>query len=96
MVSTSINLNSATFKNEVYSSPMLLVPSELDNNQKKPIHILLVDDNFFNLLILENYIKKIKETVMNDYEFTVSKAENGFKAIEIFKIYNQFENNKNI
>lgn len=55
---------------------------------QKSIHILLVDDNFFNLLILENYIKKIKETEMKDYEFIVSKAENGFKAIEIFKIYN--------
>lgn len=44
------------------------------------INILLVDDNFFNLMILENYLKKNKK-----YNFNIFKAYNGQLAIEIFE-----------
>ena len=44
------------------------------------INILLVDDNFFNIMILENYLKKNKK-----YNFNIFKAYNGQLAIEIFE-----------
>jgi len=44
------------------------------------ISILIVDDNVFNLLILEKFISSNKF-----YTFQIIKATNGLEAIKIFK-----------
>ena len=50
----------------------------------KNITLLLVDDNPFNLLILSEYLKKLKE-----YSITSYNAYNGSQAMDIFHSLNQ-------
>ena len=52
--------------------------------KKKNITLLLVDDNPFNLLILSEYLKKLKE-----YSITSYNAYNGSQAMDIFHSLNQ-------
>ena len=59
--------------------------------KKKKINLLLVDDNPFNLLILSEYLKKLKE-----YDVTSHKAYNGSQAMEIFHLLNQPSSNSPI
>lgn len=52
--------------------------------RKKSFNILIVDDNPFNLLIMMEYIKKIKEYVIN-----ITTAHHGAMALEFFERHNK-------
>lgn len=59
-------------------------------SSKSPqIKVLIVDDNPFNLLILQSFFKKLK----GSYEFKVNSAANGLDAIEQFKENNGADSN---
>lgn len=61
----------------------LLIENKIEA-KKKNITLLLVDDNPFNLLILSEYLKKLKE-----YSITSYNAYNGSQAMDIFHSLNQ-------
>ena len=59
-------------------------------NEIYPIHILIVDDNMFNILIITKFLKEIKE-----YKFIFETANNGLEAYYLFKKHNSEVNKEN-
>ena len=63
----------------------LLMPHGINStqswtNERPKLNVLIVDDNPFNLLVLEKYMGKI-----NSIDIYVEKCLNGDKAVDIFK-----------
>lgn len=77
-----LKINLKWFEEDFHGNPS---PS----NKNPKIKVLIVDDNPFNLLILQSFFKKLK----GKYEFKVSSAANGMDAIEQFKESNGAESN---
>ena len=55
-----------------------------EKQRKINLNILLVDDNPFNILILTEYLKKLK-----GYNLNILTAHNGAMALEIFELQNK-------
>ena len=59
--------------------------------RKSPLRILVVDDNLFNILIMEKFLKKIEK---NENSIIINEfAHNGEIAVEKFKLNNNSEGN---
>ena len=50
----------------------------ITSDTKKIIHVMIVDDTPFNLIVLEKFLHEI-----NDYRVIITKAYNGKEAIEL-------------
>jgi len=72
------------FKKKMVSTQEIsLNLTEKEHDKKNRINLLLVDDNPFNLLILSEYLKKLK-----GYALTSTNAYNGAMALEMFQSQN--------
>lgn len=57
---------------------------------------MIVDDNYFNILILEKYLEKMNDEKNNLFEFTILKSLNGLNCLELFKSTNANKSEKNL